>query len=59
MCDLKTTEMNVNYSLIWKLMLYELKLDHDVMKVTKNTHYSKGTIYQPLRSGRIWHKVNF
>ena len=19
----------------------------------------KGTIYQPLRSGRIWHKVNF
>ena len=21
--------------------------------------FSKGTIYQPLRSGRIWHKVNF
>ena len=20
---------------------------------------SDGTIYQPLRSGRIWHKVNF
>ena len=24
--------------------------------VTNNSH---GTIYQPLRSGRIWHKVNF
>ena len=21
--------------------------------------YLVGTIYQPLRSGRIWHKVNF
>ena len=21
--------------------------------------FRKGTIYQPLRSGRIWHKVNF
>ena len=21
--------------------------------------YRRGTIYQPLRSGRIWHKVNF
>ena len=21
--------------------------------------YKYGTIYQPLRSGRIWHKVNF
>ena len=23
------------------------------------TIYNIGTIYQPLRSGRIWHKVNF
>ena len=22
-------------------------------------YYDNGTIYQPLRSGRIWHKVNF
>ena len=22
-------------------------------------HINRGTIYQPLRSGRIWHKVNF
>ena len=25
----------------------------------KKQRYKKGTIYQPLRSGRIWHKVNF
>ena len=24
-----------------------------------DTKESDGTIYQPLRSGRIWHKVNF
>ena len=24
-----------------------------------NELFSFGTIYQPLRSGRIWHKVNF
>ena len=24
-----------------------------------NTLSRSGTIYQPLRSGRIWHKVNF
>ena len=25
----------------------------------KIVQYSSGTIYQPLRSGRIWHKVSF
>ena len=30
------------------------------LQCTKPTHLIKqGTIYQPLRSGRIWHKVNF
>ena len=25
----------------------------------KDFHFVYGTIYQALRSGRIWHKVNF
>ena len=25
----------------------------------KISHQKRGTIYQPLRTGRIWHKVNF
>ena len=27
--------------------------------VHKDITFGAGTIYQPLRSGRIWHKVNF
>ena len=27
--------------------------------VQNDVSWRKGTIYQPLRSGRIWHKVNF
>ena len=27
--------------------------------IERNERKTKGTIYQPLRSGRIWHKVNF
>ena len=28
-------------------------------KSEQETKYDDDTIYQPLRSGRIWHKVNF
>ena len=30
-----------------------------LMKVFFTSALADGTIYQPLRSGRIWHKVNF
>ena len=37
----------------------EFKLhSHYYIHFQTNT-LGKGTIYQPLRSGRIWHKVNF
>ena len=31
----------------------------DLARELKKTLEHEGTIYQPLRSGRIWHKVNF
>ena len=34
-------------------------LNHHVDAITANADVDEGTIYQPLRSGRIWHKVNF
>ena len=46
-------------SLIQKLILYKFELSCNVVEATKNVCSVKGTIYQPLRSGRIWHKVNF
>ena len=35
-CDLKATQMNMQFSLIEELMFYEFKLGHNVMEVTKN-----------------------
>ena len=35
-CDLKTTQMNMQHNLIWELMLYKLKLVHNVMEAAKN-----------------------
>ena len=53
--------MNTQDSLIWELMLYKFEWGHNIIEAAKNTccMKSEGTIYQPLRSGRIWHKVNF
>ena len=31
-CDLKVTQMNMHCSLIWKLMLYDFELHHNVTK---------------------------
>ena len=43
---------------IWcKFGLTECQIHMWVMENNKNS--PEGTIYQPLRSGRIWHKVNF
>ena len=46
MCDLKATQMNMQCSLIWKLMLYEFKLDYNTVDATKNICGTKygGTI---------------
>ena len=30
-----------------------------INSLKKNSQKNEDTIYQPLRSGRIWHKVNF
>ena len=35
MCDLKAAQMNMQRSLIQKLMLYELKLDHKTAETLK------------------------
>ena len=34
-CDSKAIQMNVQHSLIWKLMLYEFKLGHNAMEISK------------------------
>ena len=39
-------------------MAYQLFLGY-LMPKPFSVKNSSGTIYQPLRSGRIWHKVNF
>ena len=31
----------------------------DILYESGSMKVNIGTIYQPLRSGRIWHKVNF
>ena len=41
-CDLKVTRMNVQHISIQKLMLYEFKLGHNVIEVTKNLFYHSG-----------------
>ena len=41
-CDLKAAQMNMDCCLIWKLMLYKFKLDHNTAEATKNICYAKG-----------------
>ena len=33
--------MNIVWSLIWELMVYELKLGHNTMEVTKDINHTK------------------
>ena len=42
LCDLKDMQMNVQYSIIWEIMLYEFKLCHKAAEATKNISYAKG-----------------
>ena len=44
--DLKATEINMQPSLIWELMLYKFKLSHNTAEATKNICYAKdeGTV---------------
>ena len=44
MCDLKTTQMNMQHSIIQGLMLYEFKLGHNTAKATKNIHSVKAEV---------------
>ena len=39
--------------------LKTMEHENDVYTNYTNTVYDVYPIYQPLRSGRIWHKVNF
>ena len=42
----------------WRNFIYELIIASPAMlSMFRSSHYDP--IYQPLRSGRIWHKVNF
>ena len=40
-CALKATQMNVKCSLIWELMLYKIKMGHNLAETTKNI-WAKG-----------------
>ena len=40
-CDLKAKQMNVHCSLNQELMLYEFKLSHNAVEITKNICYMK------------------
>ena len=42
MCDLKAAQMNVQHSLIRKLMLYEFEPGHNATEATKNICFAKG-----------------
>ena len=41
LCDLKATQMNMQYSLIWDLMIYKFELGHKAMEATKNVCCAK------------------
>ena len=41
-CDLEATEMNVQHSLIWKLMIFLFKLYHNTIEARKNICYAQG-----------------
>ena len=42
MCDLKTKQLNVQYSYIQELMLYEFELGYNTVEATKNICCVKG-----------------
>ena len=35
-CDLKATQMNMQYSLIWELVFYEFELGHNATEAAQN-----------------------
>ena len=41
-CDLKATQINVQYCLIWEFMFYELELAHNAAETIKNICWVKG-----------------
>ena len=42
LCDLKVTQMSVHCSLIWDLLLYKLKLNHNTVEANENNNCAKG-----------------
>ena len=44
---------------IYNMEYFETNLTHLTYKRNIVNKYNANPIYQPLRSGRIWHKVNF
>ena len=42
MCNLRATQMNVQYNLIWELMLYKFEMSHNSVEATKNIYCMKG-----------------
>lgn len=53
-CDLKSTQINVEYSLIQELMFYKFKLSHNAMEATKLIHCVKGEGAVDPNSGTRW-----
>ena len=41
MFDLKDTQMNLQHSLIWELMLYQFELYHNNEEATQNVSFAK------------------
>ena len=41
-CDLKSSQMNMQFGLIWEFMFYEFKLGHNDTELIKNIWYVKG-----------------
>ena len=39
--DLKAAPMNMQHNLIWELVLYKFKMDHNAMEATKNIYCVK------------------
>ena len=46
-------------SRIWSLVIASISYDDKLHAKQASSFYSNDTIYQPIRSGRIWHKVDF
>ena len=55
-CDLKAAHRNIQHSLIWELMLYEFKVNHNAAEATKNNCCMKDKSAVDHNTVRKWFK---